>query len=125
MSESMSELDKPTILEYANYKDLGGDEDGDNADNIVSNASKEEYSVINLALMLSNEKKLKYLLSMVKNDLQSDLENNSTVLKVNIRDPSISMDTPIEIPKDNDTLIVDADDNTSKHFDVKIKNEEL
>ena len=105
--------------------ETGENETGENAESDLSNASKEEYSIINLALILSNEKKIKNLISMIKDDLIDSIENNSSVLKINIKDPSINLNQILEIPKDDTTFVEDEYNTTSKHFNLKIQNVEL
>ena len=115
------ELDENELDE----NETGENETGENAESDLSNASKEEYSIINLALILSNEKKIKKLISMIKDDLIENIENNSSVLKINIKDPSINLNQILEIPKDDTTFVEDKYNTTSKHFNLKIQNVEL
>jgi hypothetical protein len=62
---------------------------------------------------------------MIKDDLIDSIENNSSVLKINIKDPSINLNQILEIPKDDTTFVEDEYNTTSKHFNLKIQNVEL
>ena len=120
MQESNAEdpfFDKDKILEISNYKDIIASSSSTKPE--LSNASKEEYSIINLALILSNEKKLKNLIAMIKGDLMNNIENNNNtkMLNINITDPSIILDETLDVPTD-DKFVDDANDTTSKHFNL-------
>lgn len=118
---SIEDLPSDKIIQYSNYKESSVNED----DQPISNASKEEYSIINLALMLSNEKKLKDLIRMIKNELQDNIENNRNVLEININDTRINKLQTINVPL-NDGFVDDKEDDThSKHYPMKISVADL
>jgi precorrin-3B methylase len=121
---SEEELNIDKIIQYSNYKE--SIKNANNETELTSNASKEEYSIINLALILSNEKKLKSLISSVKNELHTNIEMDRNVLKVNINDNYTKIKEELNVPLD-DKFINDEHDpsHTNKSYSKKIENVEL
>ena len=110
---SDDELSNEKIIEFSNYKNPSKE--------TISNASKEEYSIINLALMLSYEKKLKNLIENVKNELHDNIEISKNVLKVHIsevNDESVVNKQELDVPLDT-KFIPDTEDSTGTnlHYD--------
>jgi hypothetical protein len=135
---SDDELNDEKMIEFSNYKESTiNDEKSENEENAedeenpentendeaksLSNASKEEYSIINLALMLSYEKKLKNLIENVKNELHDNIEISKNVLKVHIsevNDESVLNKQDLDVPLDT-KFIPDTEDSTKTnlHYD--------
>ena len=116
---SNKEFTPDQIIQYSNYKDnvIKPNE----KEKQVSNASKEEYSIINLALMLSHEKKINDLITNIKNELQDNIETSRDVLEINIKDTNKTESRKLKVPYD-DNFVPDKDDSsgTNKHYDYKV-----
>ena len=107
------ELNNEKIIKYSNYKS--------STKETISNSSKEEYSIINLALMLSYEKKLKNIIANVKKELHDNIEIKN-VLEVNIKDNKTGKTAKLNIPY-GDQFQPDKDDPTSAHYNILVNNE--
>ena len=94
---SNKEFTPDKIIQYSNYKKSPPNEQ----DKQVSNASKEEYSIINLALMLSHEKKINDLITNIKNKLQDNIDTSRDVLEINIKDTKKTEGRKLMVPHDN------------------------
>lgn len=105
---------------YNSYEELNDNNESMN----TSNASKEEYSVISLALMLSNERNIKDLISRVKNELHANIEISRDVLKVHINDNKTNKKEEINVPLDI-KFKDDANDTskTNKTYNLTLTNE--
>jgi hypothetical protein len=102
------ELNNEKIIKYSNYKEPTKSTEGNSSNKSILNSSKEEYSIINLALMLSYEKKINNIIENVKKELHDNIEIKN-VLELKIKDDNKKGKIiKIYIP-DDDKFIVNND----------------
>ena len=112
-------LDKTEIIEYSNHNVKSSNKSNDNPIESKT-ASTEEDSIINLALILSNEKKLKTLISTIRDNLSKTIKDKASVLDININDSGNVISKTIQLPNNDNffTPVFDKKNETSKMIPI-------